>query len=75
MPVRKFRSVEELNQPTWRTPGDPELYRAIAGLWASAARIRPRVLQHGVRRFRSIEELDEATSTWRDAPAPRIPGR
>lgn len=32
MPVRKFRSVEAMNQPVWRTPGDPELFRAIEEL-------------------------------------------
>ena len=33
MPVRKFRSVEEMNQPVWRSPGDPDLYRTMAGVW------------------------------------------
>lgn len=75
MPVRKFRSVEELEQPVWRTPGDPDLYRTIAGLWATGARLRPRVLQPGIRRFRSIEELDAATPKWRGTPEPRDPGR
>lgn len=39
MPVRKFRSVEEMNQPVWRDPGDPELYRTIAGLWEVGRRV------------------------------------
>lgn len=68
MPVRKFRSVEEMSRPVWRTPGDPELYRVIAELWAMGARVRPRTWQPGVRRFRSIEEMDAATSPWRDVP-------
>ena len=33
MPVRKFRSVEEMERPVWRRPGDPGLYRVMAGLW------------------------------------------
>jgi len=66
MPVRRFRSVEQMNRPVWRTPGDPELYRVMAGLWDSGARLRPMPRQRGVRRFRSIEELDAATPRWRD---------
>lgn len=38
MPVRKFRTVDELNQPIWRLPGDPALYRTIAELEAHADR-------------------------------------
>jgi hypothetical protein len=34
MPVRRYRSVEEMSEPRWREPGDPELYRAMAGLWS-----------------------------------------
>jgi hypothetical protein len=30
MPVRKFRSVEEMGVPRWRAPGDPDLLRAMA---------------------------------------------
>lgn len=67
MPVRRFRSVEEMNQPVWRTPGDPELYRVMAGLWDAGARLRPLRRPSGVRRFRSIEELDAATTRWRNA--------
>lgn len=68
MPVRKFRSVEDMNQPVWRTPGDPALYRAIERLWAMGSRLRPRRFPPGVRKFRSIEEMDAATPRWRDVP-------
>lgn len=57
MPVRKFRSVEEMNQPTWRQPGSAELYATIAGIWATGLRLRPRRSRPGVRRFRNIEAL------------------
>ena len=39
MPVLKFRSVDAMNQPVWRTPGDPSLYQAIAGVWALVLKI------------------------------------
>jgi hypothetical protein len=64
MPVRKFRSVEEMNQPVWRSPGDPTLYRTMAGLLATGARLRRRAFAPGVRRYRSIEDLEAAA----DAP-------
>jgi hypothetical protein len=67
MPVRKFRSVEEMNQPVWRTPGDEALYRTIAGVWATGMRLRPRTFPPGVRRYRSIEALEAAADQMEDA--------
>jgi hypothetical protein len=59
MPVRKFRSIEEMNQvTTWRQPGDPMLYRAIAGVWELARRTNPRRFPPGVHKYRSIEDMD-----------------
>jgi len=60
MPVRKFRSVEEMNQPVWRDPGDPELYRTIAGLWELGRRVGGRRFEPGVHRFRTIDALEAA---------------
>ena len=57
MPVKKFRNVEELNQPVWRPPGDPELFRAIASIWAFGLSARRKKVFSGVRKFRSIEEM------------------
>jgi hypothetical protein len=57
MPVKKFRTVEELNQPVWRPPGDPALIRAIAAVWAFGRKVNPPKSRPGVRRFRSIVEM------------------
>lgn len=57
MPVRRFRSVEEMNQPVWRRPGDPELFDAIRAVWEFGQRTSLSHFQPGVRRFRSIEEM------------------
>ncbi|MFZ2493515.1 MAG: hypothetical protein WA208_18710 [Thermoanaerobaculia bacterium] len=57
MPVRKFRSVEEMNQPVWRTPGDPALYRAIRDVWTLGQRTSSRRFRPGVHRYRSIDEM------------------
>jgi len=65
MPVRKFRSVEEMSQPVWRQPGDAALYRTIAALWDFGRRTSGRRFEPGVRRFRSIAELKSAADQHR----------
>jgi len=65
MPVRKFRSVEEMNQPVWREPGDAALYRTMAALWETGRRLQKHRFQPGVTRFRSIDELELAADTTR----------
>lgn len=57
MPVRKFRSVEEMNQTVWRTPGDPLLYRAIRDLWTLGQRTSTKRFRPGVHRYRSIDDM------------------
>jgi hypothetical protein len=77
MPVYRYRSIEEMDAHTWRTPGDPALYRAIAFTWELARRTNPRHFPPGVHRFRTIEEmnraddarLDEHVRTRREPPA------
>ena len=60
MPVFKYRSIEEMDAHSWRRPGDPELYRAIAFVWDLARRTNPRRFTPGVFRYRSIEEMNRA---------------
>ena len=60
MPVYKYRSIEEMDAHTWRTPGDPALYRAIAFTWELARRTNPRRFPPGVHKYRSIEAMNEA---------------
>ncbi len=67
MPVRRFRSVEEMNQPRWRKPGDPELYAAIAALWRLGARTGRRRFPPGVHKHRSIEQLNATRERWAQA--------
>jgi hypothetical protein len=59
MPIRKFRSVEEMNQPVWREPGSPELFRAIREVWDFGRRTSKRRFRPGVYRYRSIEEMQQ----------------
>jgi hypothetical protein len=63
-PVRKFRSAEEMNQPVWRTPGDPALTRAIRELWNTGARTSRRRYPPGVHKHRSVDEMRETQDSW-----------
>ena len=60
MPVYKFRSIEDMPDPPWRTPGDPELYRALASLSETSRRLRPRCFPAGVYKHRSIDDMNRA---------------
>ena len=60
MPVYKYRSIEEMDAQTWRTPGDPALYRAIAFVWELARRTNPRRFTPGVQKYRNIDEMNRA---------------
>ncbi len=64
MPVYRFRSVEEMNQPHWREPGDPELLRAIAAVWSFGQRTGVRQFPPGVYKHRSIESLNRQSEEW-----------
>lgn len=64
MPVRKFRSVEEMSQPVWRSPGDPELLRAIRALWDLGARTSRRRYPPGVHKHRSVTEMQRVQEEW-----------
>jgi hypothetical protein len=67
MPVRRFRSVEDMEGPRWYTPGDPELYRALRRVWALHSRtLQPR-FPPGVYRHRSIEEMNAQQELWDEA--------
>jgi len=66
MPIRKFRSIEDMNAPHWRTPGDPELIRAMAHLWEIARRTSTRRYPPGVHKHTSIEDMELAQERWID---------
>jgi hypothetical protein len=64
MPVRRFRNVADMNQPTWRKPGDPALFQSIALLWEAGHRMAEQRFPPGVYRHRSIETMDAKTNEW-----------
>ena len=69
MPVRKYRSIYEMPDETWREPGDRLLYRAIRQVWDFGRRTSTRRFRPGVYRFRSIAEMDAAQGDGDDATA------
>ncbi len=64
MPVRKFRSIEEMNGNTWRSPGDSGLHQAIRETWEFAQKtLQPR-FPPGVYKHRSIEDAEKFRESW-----------
>jgi hypothetical protein len=64
MPVRKFRSVEEMPTAAFGRPLDPSNIALACRLSDLAARLRPRRFPAGVHRYRSVEAAAIARDTW-----------
>lgn len=64
MPVRKFRSVEEMPPPPTYEPGDPRLWARIKALFEMSRRLAPTYREPGVVKHRTIEELNRQTEAW-----------
>jgi hypothetical protein len=64
MPLRKYRSVEEMEPPPWREPLDPGNLRLACDLSALATRLRPRRFPRGLHRYRSVEEAGRRRAEW-----------
>lgn len=67
MPLRKFHDVSAMADTLWRTPGDPELFRAIARVWDFARRSCQPTFPPGVYKHRSIEEAQALRERWEEA--------
>jgi hypothetical protein len=64
MPLRRFRSLEAMEDALWYPAGDPALWDAIRRVWDFADRSAPRAFPPGVYRHRSIEEAQALRSRW-----------
>jgi hypothetical protein len=64
VPVRKFRSVGEMEAPPWREPLDPENLRLGCDLSSFATRLRPRRFPPGLHKHRSVEEASRQRELW-----------
>jgi hypothetical protein len=67
MPVYKYRDVSEMEDRSWREPGDPKLLMAIRNTWNLAERtLRPR-FPPGVYKHASIEDAQALRDEWERA--------
>jgi hypothetical protein len=76
MPVRKFRTIEEMNafDRERRRNLDPESAgRRLFGIWQLVGGIGPRMnFPKGVHKFRSIEEMNAFKERYEDERFARI---
>lgn len=75
MPVRKFRTIEEMNaadRERWLDCADPALADRIAAHWASWSRLVPSNRPRGVRKYRSIEQMNADHDRWKQDRVDRI---
>lgn len=66
MPVKKIRSLQEMEDSLWHEPGEPALWRAIRSVWSFAARTCPRRFPSGVYKHRNIEEAQRQREIWEE---------
>jgi hypothetical protein len=75
MPVRKFRSIEEMNaadSDRWLDSTDPRLADRIALHWSMWKVMLPPLRPLGVRKYRSTEEMNRDRERWEDARIAQI---
>jgi hypothetical protein len=65
MPVRKYRSVEDMEDTFWIPPGTPAHRQAVQRVIASVSFFAgQRNLPHGVFKFRSVDEASLQREAW-----------
>lgn len=64
MPVRKFRSIEEMKAARGYERTDPRLLRIIEGIWDFGRRTARLRFPPGVYRYRNVEEMNARTAEW-----------
>ena len=64
MPVRKFRSIADMPEASWRTPLDPANLKLACDLSRTAAKLAPRRFPPGLHRYRSVEAAAIQREEW-----------
>ena len=76
MPIRKHRTLEEMNsEPRWLPTGDSSIPLKIRYLWRlSEVLLRPvgTCIPRGVRKYRSIEDANADRDSWEQERVDRI---
>ncbi|MBP7866961.1 MAG: hypothetical protein KA419_13550 [Acidobacteria bacterium] len=67
MPVRKFRSLEDMKRERWHAPDDPVLPRILTGIWRFGRMTTGLHFPPGVYRHRTLEEMNALTDRWAEA--------
>ena len=70
MPVRKYRSVEQMPRAAVREPRDPSNLRIACELSMTALRLAPRRFPPGVHRYRSVALASEQREVWEQSSHP-----
>jgi hypothetical protein len=73
MPVRKFRSVEEMPGVRPLRPLDPDNLRIACELTELARALHPWHFEPGVRKFRSMEEANAHRRKWENSQVRKHP--
>ena len=73
MPVRKFRSVEDMPEASFREAGDPSNLRIACELSTTAFRLALRRFPSGVHRYRSVALASEQRESWERSAVARKP--
>jgi hypothetical protein len=66
MPVRKFRSIEEMKRVRGYDRNDPLLPRVIEGVWTFGQRTARLRFPPGVYRHRDLASLNAQSAAWAD---------
>ena len=76
MPVRKYRTLEEMNrEPQWLPTGDPSIPDKIRHLWRLSELLLHPVgtcVPRGVRKYRSMEEAATDRARWEQDRVERL---
>lgn len=67
MPVRRFRSIEQMPDAPRYVAGSHELAIAIARIWVFASKTCPQHFPPGVYRHHSYDEAEALAATWERA--------
>jgi hypothetical protein len=71
MPVRKYRSIENVPEAAVGVPRDPRNLQRACDLSVAAARLAPRRFPSGVHRYRSLDHAWEQRENWERSSTPR----
>ncbi len=75
MPIKKFRSVEEMDaarRDLWFDQLDAAAFRRIARLWKRSAQISPRKFPKGIIKYRTLEEAQADRERWQKEHVQRV---